>query len=333
MVSKSVLASYVLGRSGLGSLLRHTGGHHGFVALNYHRIGYPDECEFDRGVFSATPEAFERQLEFLKKECDVIVPADIEDLPRRGRGNYAMITFDDGYRDNHDIALPLLRAANLKAVFFIATGFIDQARLSWWDEIAWMVRTSARQFIGPTAMLPVCLTLEEPERQQAIGSLLTMCRRGAPDLVDRFLDDLAQATGSGRAPVSLAQRVWMDWDMVMKLHEAGMVVGGHTVHHPILSLLARPEQEMEITGCARALEQHLKIPMRVFSYPRGKPDAFNYETRASLAAAHVEYAFSYYGGMNLPALYDRYDVRRVSVDVGAPLEHFEAMVTLPRIFA
>jgi len=333
VVSKSVLASYVLGRSGLGTLLRHTGGHRGFVALNYHRIGYPAECEFDRGVFSATPEAFERQLEFLKKECDVILPADIKDLPRWGRGNYAMITFDDGYRDNHDIALPLLRAANLKAVFFIATGFMDRTRLSWWDEIAWMVRTSARQFIGPTAMLPACLTLGEPDRQQAIDSLLAICRHRTPDLVDRFLDVMAEATGSGRAPASLAQEVWMNWDMVRNLHEAGMVVGGHTVHHPILSFLTRPEQAREITGCARAVEQHLKVPMRVFSYPRGKPDAFNCDTRACLADANVEYAFSYYGGMNLPAPFDRYDVRRVSVDAGAPLEHFEAMVTLPRIFA
>lgn len=333
MVSKTLLASYVLDRSGLGSLLRHSGGHRGFVALNCHRIGYPERCEFDRGVFSATPEAFEQRLAFLKKECDVILPTDIKDLPRRGRGNYAMITFDDGYRDNYDTALPLLRAANLKATFFVATGFIGQARFAWWDEIAWMVRNSTRQFVGPRAMFPACLTLEGPERQHAIELLLAVCKTWPPDKIQLFLDDLAEATGSGRPPAQLARPLWMDWDMVTRLHEAGMAVGGHTMHHPILATLPRRDQEMEISGCALALEEHLKVPMRVFSYPRGKPDAFNSDTRACLAAAHVEYAFSYYGGMNLPASFDPYDVKRVSVDAGAPLEHFEAMVTLPRLFA
>lgn len=331
MVSKTVLASYVLQRSGLGSLLRRTGGHRGFVVLNYHRIGYRDRCEFDRDVYSATPASFERQLAFLKRECDVILPSDIKHLPRRG--TYAMITFDDGYRDNHEVALPLLQAANLKAVFFLATGFIDRPRLSWWDEIAWMVRVSPKQFIGPTGILPVCLTFQGPDRQQAIDALLAVYKKLSPDMTEPFLNDLAEVTGSGRASTQLAQKVWMNWDMVRDLHEAGMVIGGHTVHHPILSTLPRFEQQLEILGCAGALEQHLKAPMRVFSYPRGKPDSFNSDTRACLDDAQVEYAFSYYGGMNLPGSIDPFDVRRVSVDAGAPSEHFEAMVTLPRLFA
>lgn len=333
MVSKTVLASYVLRRSGLGSLLRRTGGRRGFVVLNYHRIGYRERCAFDRDVFSATPETFERQLAFLKKECDVIVPDDIKDLPRRGRGCYAMITFDDGYRDNHEYALPLLKAAGLKAVFFIITGFMDRPRLSWWDEIAWMVRSSKRQFIGPTGIIPVCLTFQGPDRQDAIDALLAIYRSMAPGMTEAFLNDLAEVTGSGRATQQLAQQLWMNWEMVRDMHKAGMVIGGHTVHHPILATLPRFEQHLEVLGCAGALEQQLGVPMRVFSYPRGKPDAFNSDTRACLDDAGVDYAFSYYGGMNVPGGIDPLDVKRVSVDAGAPLEHFEAMVTLPRLFA
>ena len=53
-----------------------------------------------------------------------------------------MITFDDGYVDNYELAFPVLKANDAKGVFFVATGFIDEPRLAWWDEIAWMIRSS-----------------------------------------------------------------------------------------------------------------------------------------------------------------------------------------------
>ncbi len=73
------------------------------------------------------------------------MPVFLITLPRvlaAKRGRYGMITFDDGYRDNHATALPILKREGVTATFFVATGFIDAPRLPWWDEIAWMVRTS-----------------------------------------------------------------------------------------------------------------------------------------------------------------------------------------------
>lgn len=333
MISKTLMASRVLQRSGLGTLLRKTSGHRGFVVLNYHRIGKPEQSEFDRGVFSATPEAFEQQLKFLRNDCDVILPSEIPDLPRRGRGNYAIITFDDGYRDNYDIAFPLLKSAGLKAVFFIATGFIEGNRLSWWDEIAWMARHSCKNCIGPTSSIPAPVPVEAGRQQQAIDELLTVYKKLPPDVTELFLNDLAEETGAGRAPEHLATNTWMTWQMIREMRDAGMAIGGHTVHHPILSNLPSFEQELEIVGCAGALDKNLGQTMSLFSYPRGKPDAFNDDTRACLAKTQVQYAFTYYGGMNRPEALDRFDVRRVAVESDTPIEHFEAMVTLPRLFA
>ena len=120
-----------------GRLARWTG----LVGLNYLRIGDGRQSPFDRGLWSATAEAFDEQLAWIKKNYDVVSPAD---LPAAKSGRRVIITFDDGYRDNYTAAFPVLQRHGLPATFFVATGFIDEPRLPWWDEIAWMVRSSKR---------------------------------------------------------------------------------------------------------------------------------------------------------------------------------------------
>ena len=113
----------------------------GLVALSYHRIAEPGSPPLDRGLWSATPPQFASQLQLLQREFDVISAAELEQVLEAGRGRHVMITFDDGYRDNYEHAFPALRAAGLPATFFLSTGFLDDPKLTWWDEIAWMLST------------------------------------------------------------------------------------------------------------------------------------------------------------------------------------------------
>ena len=333
MVSKKTLASCMLSHSGIGALIRKTTVRNGFLALNYHRVGNLQDQVWDRGVWSASAEGFARQLRFLKSQCDIIVPQDIPYLYYRGKGKYVMITFDDGYRDNYEVAFPLLKEADLQAVFFLATGFLDSSMLSWWDEIAWMVQQSRHDAIGPTVILPLRLPMRGAAAEHSINELLSIYKTLPMDAGAAFLDEIAAATDSGRAPLEMASKTWMTWDMIREMHQAGMVIGGHTVHHPILSTLSRFEQEKEIMCCDSRIEEEIKQPMRYFSYPRGKPDAFNEETRACLYEARVQYAFTYNGGFNLMRKVDPFDMRRVPVESDMAMEHFETLITLPQLFS
>ena len=78
----------------------------------------------------------------LARAFEVIALDDLEAAAARPRGRALMLTFDDGYRDQATPAARLLHARGLPATFFLTTGFLDRGGLSWWDEIAWMVRTS-----------------------------------------------------------------------------------------------------------------------------------------------------------------------------------------------
>ena len=319
--------------SGLGLLLRRFNAWPGVLGLAYHRVGEPRASLFDHELWSATPEQFDTQIRCLKRHCDIIGPGDLPEALRSRSSRCVLITFDDGYRDNFEQALPILRSHGVGATFFISTGFIDSPRPSWWDEIAWMVRSSPRRGLGPSRWLAAPLRFDRPGCHRAIRRLLGIYKSLEGVQAAEFIRYLADATGSGRCDASAVQGTWMTWDMIRQMRREGMWIGGHTVGHPILARLGVEGQRDEITGCARRLREELGQPMKWFSYPRGKRDSFNHHTRACLGEAGVEYAFSYYGGCSRFNRWDRFDLRRTAIEMDVTRPGFEAMLTLPQVFA
>jgi peptidoglycan/xylan/chitin deacetylase (PgdA/CDA1 family) len=330
--SKRERLATFLARTGLGSVVRSLGGWRGVVALNYHRIGNPSESPFHPGLFSATQDMFDEHLRFLSRHLDVVRPDDITSgLDRRGR--YLLITFDDGYRDNYDRAFPVLRAHGVPATFFVTTGFLGRARVSWWDEIAWMVGRSRRDTMPAGPDLPARLGLTPLHRAETTSELLRVFKTLPADRTEGFLDFVATATGSGRCPDAEASALWMTWDMVRELGDSGMVIGGHTVDHAIMSRLSPDAQERQIRGCAEDLRAQAQMRMRFFSYPVGLPGTFSQHTRACLRACGVELAFGASGGFEHVMGFDPLDFRRTNVTLATSKHLIAAMATLPRLFA
>jgi peptidoglycan/xylan/chitin deacetylase (PgdA/CDA1 family) len=298
--------------------LRRASAWRGVLILNYHRVGDAHSSDVDRSLWSATAEQFDRQLAELARHTDVIGPADLEDVVRRGRGRYVMLTFDDGYRDNFEIAYPLLRAHNVRATFFLTTGFLDAPRAAWWDEIAWMVRHG-----------------DEPpaEPEPVIRSLTERYKRLPASETARFLDEIAERTGAGRCPPALGGREWMTWDMAREMRDAGMWFGGHTVDHPILASLPAAGQRRQITACARRFEAELGEPMRLFAYPVGSRDAFTPETARILRRNRVRQAFSFYGGYQRMHEWNSMDIPRAHVGPWCDQQTLRAMLSFPQLFA
>ncbi|REJ94077.1 MAG: polysaccharide deacetylase, partial [Planctomycetota bacterium] len=274
IAGKRELLAGVLDRSGSTRWLARRGGWRGLLVLNYHRIGDPSATEFDRGVFSATDDGFADQVRFLTQHFDLITPCDLDHVLREKRGRCVMITFDDGYRDNYEAAFPILRAYGAKAVFFITTGFLDDHLVAWWDEIAWMVRSSERDFLPRGKWTDAAIDLEGDARERAIHALLRTFKQLSTDETPEFLDWLSEATGCGRVPRTEATAPWMTWDMVREMQAGGMEIGGHTVTHPVLSRLPADEQHREVRRSKERIEAETGQPSKAFSYPVGQPDSF-----------------------------------------------------------
>lgn len=330
---RAALAARLIDRAGLRSVLSRAFRWAGVLVLNYHRIGNGRGSVFDRAVWSADTEAFSDQVRFCKSHFDVISPHDLAGVRVRGRGRYLLFTFDDGYRDNYEAAFPVLASEGIPATFFVATGFIDSPRLPWWDEIAWMTRLCRRRAIELPGWVPAPVRFDEPDREGAIRTLLRTYKAMPVDATETYLNDLGDAAGTGRYDGGAGARLWMTWDMLRQMRAAGMTIGGHTVNHPILAQAPVEIQHREIEECGHRLVSELSEPMRCFSYPVGGPRTFDSITWACLAAAGVQYAFSYCTGYRGFENWDDYDIGRVPVESYVTAGWFRSLVMLPRLFA
>lgn len=328
-LSKRDLLARTLDVTGGGRVLRSLRTWNGVLVLNYHRIGRPGDSLFDHQLWNASAEDFERQVAFLAKNFDAIGLDDLEHALSQPRGQFVMLTFDDGYRDNFSLAFPILKAHGVSATFFVATGFIDRPRAPAWDELAWMLRTTTVATLAANEWLPTSVSLVE----EGCRRLLAVYKSLGTELTEVFLDFLADALGTGRCPASLAADEWMTWDMLREMQAGGMTFGGHTVNHPILSNATADQQDWEIGECQRRLSEELGQPIDAFSYPNGQRGDFNEFTRAALRRHGYRWAFSFSGGFCRPGHADRFDLPRTGVEADIEMSQFRATATLPQIFS
>ncbi len=184
-------------------------------------------------------------------------------LPRRA----LTITFDDGYADNAEVALPILQRYGLRATFFVATGFLDGGRM-FNDTVIETVRGAAEKPLNLSDFaLGVCKLASADDRRGVIDLLLPRVKHLALSEREAFLSRLHKLAGEPALPSNLMMRS----QQVVELHCAGMEIGGHTVRHPILSVLPDSEAEAEIADGRRHLQNLTGAAVDVFAYPNGRP--------------------------------------------------------------
>lgn len=304
----------------------------GLLVLNYHRIGNPNGTPWDHDLWSAQLNEFDWQLGFLKSHFDLIGLNDLESASKDRRGRFVMISFDDGYRDNYLSAFPVLRSHGVPAAFFLATGFLDKPHISWWDEVAWMIHTSTREFLDGHGWLPDPLLINRLDPQVTVRALLKIYKNLTGSRTRKFLDWLGQETGRGRCPVSNASKMWMTWDMVREMHAAGMTIGAHTVTHPILSRISPEEQKKEITDSCRRIEAEIGRPVHAFSYPVGGTESCGPQTPQILRDAGITWAFRFGIGFQNDSFKDPLQIPRLAVEQTDTRTMFRAITSLPQLF-
>ena len=194
-------------------------------------------------------------------------------LPRRA----LVITFDDGYADNCEVALPILQRRGLSATFFVASGFLDGGRM-WNDTIIETLRFSSVPTLDLSEFGLGARSLDGPvQRRPTIDALLQVVKYQTPEQRVESLRRLTLLAGSPRLPDNLM----MTTDQLRTMHRSGMEIGGHTIDHPILTTLRDDLAKAEIDGGRKALQALIDAPVEVFAYPNGVPDR-DYDLR------HVE---------------------------------------------
>lgn len=235
-----------------------------FAILIYHRVlDEPDPLR----PFEVDRIAFARQLEILRRCCNILPLQEAvrrsQDgtLPRRS----ICITFDDGYADNVQNALPLLLKFGGVATFFIATGYTDGGHM-FNDLVIESVRgCEEKEIVIPWRDEPVFIGDTTASRLNAIAELLREIKYLDIDVRQERAAYLANEYGADMTGCRM-----MNPAEIRELVNAGMDIGGHTVGHPILKDLTDARSRSEIGGGKARLEEIIERDIHVFAYPNGR---------------------------------------------------------------
>jgi peptidoglycan/xylan/chitin deacetylase (PgdA/CDA1 family) len=268
----------------LGTLARASG----VRILMYHRIGTAGNA-----FPNLSTERFTSQMEWLARNCTLIAPGDIASAcadPPRARPP-VLVTFDDGYRDYHDVAYPILKRLGIPSVVFLATDLIDRGGLVWTDVVYWAFKATAQKRATlPWDAGPTDLDAAAVERSKAfLKSVADGDRRRH---VDALLERLDVA---GR--YEALERQMLSWDEVRATMDLTSY-GGHTHTHPIMSRLPDADLEREIATCRQRITDETGVSSPYFAYPNGTRADFDDRTKAALRRHGFTVAFSTIEGVN-----------------------------------
>lgn len=269
------------GRAGLWRLpfrwISPAGPHGRLTVLIFHRVHRVPDSMLPGEV---TADSFRERLGWLREWFNVVPLEDAVrglatgNLPERA----ASITFDDGYADNVDVALPILLELGLPATFFIATGYLGGGRM-WNDSIIESLRRTTLRWLDLSAIgLDVYELGSDESRRRAIQSIISAIKYRGSSARDEAVAFVVQA-----AQVNLPNDLMMSPEGVRKLAAAGMGIGAHTVTHPILSRVDDASAEREMATSREALEGLVRQPVLLLAYPNGKPNVDYRRRHAGIA--------------------------------------------------
>ena len=293
----------------------------GLTVITHHSVTNPNTAELTDTI-SATPEEFDAQMDYLRRTFTPVSLEDIFEARAGGRKlppDGVLVTFDDGYADNFEHALPILRRHGIRALFFVTTGCLTDRQLFWWERVNLLVRRSEERALRIEYPFAEEIDLSTPAAKAAAKKGLNRIIKTHYDLdLERFLDGVATgcrvpwSDAQGRA---LGNRILMTWDQVKSLRKAGMSIGSHSHAHRVLKTLPPAALRADLKLARSLLEGHLDEPVRTIAYPVGNSIAAEPLIRQAVVDAGYEMGFTTDAGINtLAPGEDPLDLRRLMAD-------------------
>lgn len=237
-----------------------------------------------------TAQRFDTILGWLQRQLTILPLDEAVRRLREGRLPPAAgaVTFDDGYRDNFEIAAPILQRRGVPATFFVASGFLDGG-IMWNDVVIDALRSTRRDAISlPNLGVPALSLHDWSARAQAVTSILMAIKYLPQDQRDKAAAEVARACA-----VEPPKDLMMSSEQIRSLAAMGFGIGAHTHTHPILARLADTAAEEEIRLGREYLSALVDQPVNLFAYPNGRwLDDFDERHMGIVERAGFDAAFS-----------------------------------------
>jgi peptidoglycan/xylan/chitin deacetylase (PgdA/CDA1 family) len=209
---------------------------------------------------------FEADLDFLLRQ---FVPVRLEDivtdLDERGHlpKRCFHLTFDDGFREMHDVVAPILCKKGIPATFFLNTGFLDQGGMAHHNKISLLLDRLPGQISKQTLREIEALLPQPPKAGACLPSRLLSIRYTDRSLVDKIAliadVDLHQYVVTARPYLSSGE--------VFNLLRQGFTIGAHSVDHPLYSELSLEDQITQTRDSIDFIVSRFGVRTRAFAFP------------------------------------------------------------------
>lgn len=241
------------------------------VILTFHHVRPAAFGDFaPNRLLEITPAFLDLALRTIRARGFDIIPLD--ELPsrldRREAPPFAVLTFDDGYRDNVEHAAPVLRRHGAPWTLFVTTEFAEGRGRLWWLELEEAVARldRVRLDLDPDIIDLPCRTAAE--KQHVFETIYWRLRGGPEDVLRDKIGRLAESVGLDVA--GLVPHLCLGWDEIEALgREPDVTIGAHTLTHPMLAKHGEANARREMAESKALIEQRLGRTVRHFAYPVG----------------------------------------------------------------
>ena len=243
--------------------------------LMFHRVRDGDLPDFAPNAgLEIGPQFLDALLTYLRESRIAIVTLD-EAVERVALGApskhpFVALTFDDGYRDTADIALPILARHQAPASVFITTGFAERDARMWWLELEHSVAALARININIGNEVFDLATSNAAEKSAAYATLYAKLRAGPEECLLEVCAALAAQAGIDTR--ALVEDACLDWDGVRALGSHPLItLGAHTLTHPMLAKHSSEFSRAEMGSSRTIIAARCGCIVRHLAYPVGDP--------------------------------------------------------------
>lgn len=275
------------------------------VVLAYHRVLKRSQWSLtaSQDGLLVEEETFARHAAVLRRFFNPLTLEEFADRLRRRvpfAGPSCLITFDDGWIDNFENAMPILKKHDLPAVMFLPVNFIGQRRLFTREALTHLLAravTIARRSPGvPEGLRPrlrslgleSVLDIKALDPLPEVVRLIRAHRYASGPAFEALVAALATELSLEGAHLSDLD-TFIDWEQVDRLGRGGFTFGGHGAEHYVLTEIPAEEARFEVETSKRVLDQRLPGAAQAFAYPNG---GWSPAIARTVAAAGYEMAFT-----------------------------------------
>ena len=244
------------------------------VILNYHRV--LNDSEFNEEIrpdndLVVSKSIFEKQINFIKENFN---PISINKISEEAdyKKKRIVITFDDGYLDNLNNALPILKKYECPAIIYITTSFLDNKDHAWWLKIWELILNNEEITYNKNKFDTSSLEKKRKSYSFFCKKIILMKKKDQKTFFDNLIFDNKTKTFEKKL-------LFLSSDNLEYLSKEDLIeIGCHTHYHQNLNILNEEETTNEIKISKDILEKILQRKINHFSIPFGTKKTYSSKT-------------------------------------------------------